>query len=87
VAFAALLAAVRSNASHDRRVATRDGLGCTLWHVGSGATGVLLAPTWRVWVPGRIPVFHLPGTAAQRPTTPTQPDDGRAVELVLEGAA
>lgn len=87
VAFAALLAAVRSNASHDRRVATRDGLGCTLWHVGSGATGMLLAPTWRVWVPGRISVFHLPGTAPPRPLTPTRPDDGKAVELVLEGAA
>lgn len=87
MAFAALMAAVRSSALDDRRAATRDGLACTLWHVGSGVRGALLAPTWRVWLPGRLPVFHLPSAAAPRPWMPTQRDAGVIVELVVEGAA
>ena len=87
VAFAALMAAVRSSASNDRRTAIRDGLACTLWHVGNGETGMLLAPTWRVWLPGRLPVFHLPGAVASRPCMNTQPDDDMTVELIVDGAA
>jgi hypothetical protein len=81
------MAAVRSSASNDRRTAIRDGLACTLWHFGNGETGVLLAPTWRVWLPGRLPVFHLPCAVAPRPRMNTQPDDNRAVELIVDGAA
>ncbi|MBO4161224.1 DUF2397 domain-containing protein [Micromonospora antibiotica] len=72
VALAALMTAVRAGlapGTTDRRTGLRDGLSCTLFHIGDGA-GVLVAPTWRVLLPGRMPVFHLPGRwiAAPRPT-------------------
>lgn len=60
IALVSLLAAVRATSSNGRRSATRDGLACTLFHTGNGA-GHLVAPTWRVITPGRIPVFHVPG--------------------------
>jgi uncharacterized protein (TIGR02677 family) len=69
VAFAALMAAVRTTPTlrhRDRRVATRDGLACTLFHC-PGRTGVLLAPTWKVLTPDRVAVFHAPGTRATAP--------------------
>lgn len=85
--FIALLAAARSGVTGDRRTATRDGLACTLFHVGQGI-GVLAAPTWRVLTPGRVPVFHLPGVHAQLPAVATIPDlDSRPRLLVVEGAA
>ncbi|WP_433789629.1 DUF2397 domain-containing protein [Actinoplanes sp. CA-252034] len=74
VAMASLMAAVRAPlvvGSTDRRTAKQDGLACTLFHVGD-QTGTVLAPTWRVLIPGRILVFHLPGNwvTPPRPTTP-----------------
>lgn len=59
-ALAALMAAARTAATGPRRTGTSGGLACTLVHTGSG-TGVLTAPTWRVLLPGRIPLFHRPG--------------------------
>ena len=90
VALTALMAAARTAPRHgaDRRTASRDGLACTLFHTASG-TGILAAPNWRVLLPGRFPMFHLPG---QRPAVPgrTRPDTAAHVPAVitsLEGAA
>lgn len=63
-ALAALMAAARAAATGPRRTGTSGGLACTLVHTGSG-TGILNAPAWRVFLPGRIPLFHRPG---QRPS-------------------
>lgn len=63
-ALAALMAASRTPPRGVRRTATVDGLSCTLVHVGDTtgmATGVLVASTWRVFLPGRIPLFHPQG--------------------------
>lgn len=60
VALAALIAAARTAATGSRRIAVRDGLACTIVHLGVG-TGELVAPTWHVLLPGRVAVFHLPG--------------------------
>lgn len=64
-ALAALMAAARASATGPRRTGTSGGLACTLVHTGTG-TGILNAPTWRVLMPGRVPLFHRPG---QRPST------------------
>lgn len=85
VALASLMAAVRASVDwreSDRRTATRDGLACTLLYTGTGA-GVLVAPTWRVLLPGRVPVFHMPG---RRPTTmlATRRDRAVAASAVLD---
>ncbi|KPC59221.1 DUF2397 family protein [Streptomyces chattanoogensis] len=61
VALSALMAAARATASGPRRTGTSEGLACTLVHTGTG-TGTLNAPTWRVLLPNRIPLFHLPGS-------------------------
>lgn len=61
-ALAALMAASRTAPRGARRTATVDGLSCTLVHVADRAgeaAGVLAASTWRVFLPGRIPLFHL----------------------------
>ncbi|MGW4937314.1 DUF2397 domain-containing protein [Streptomyces sp. NPDC004166] len=63
-ALAALMAAARATATGPRRTGASGGLACTLVHTGSGS-GILNAPTWRVLLPGRIPLFHRPG---QRPS-------------------
>ena len=60
VALAALMAAARAAATGPSRTATSEGLACTLIHTGDGF-GTLNAPTWRVLLPGRIPLFHQPG--------------------------
>jgi len=59
-ALAALMAAARTTPIGPRRTAASGGLACTLVHTGTG-TGTLEAPTWQVLLPGRIPLFHLPG--------------------------
>jgi hypothetical protein len=59
-ALASLMAAVRAEAVGFRRTASRDGLACTLVYTGIGA-GTLVTPRWKVVLPGRHPVFHLPG--------------------------
>lgn len=85
VALAALMTAVRTGltpGTSDRRTGTRDGLSCTLFHVGAG-TGVLAAPTWRVLLPGRLPVFHLPGQWAVAPQV-TSLDPAWRVSPVLQ---
>ena len=64
VALVALVAAVRSPLTRDRRTATRDGLSCTLFSVAA-RTGLLVTATWRVLTPGRIAVFHLPGNSPE----------------------
>jgi hypothetical protein len=72
----------------DRRTGTRDGLSCTLFHTGA-RTGALAAPTWRVLLPGRIPVFHLPGQWALAPEPTTLDPARRAVAILRQvpGAA
>jgi hypothetical protein len=60
VALAALMVAARARATGPARTGTSGGLACTLVHTGT-ATGTVEAPTWRVLVPGRIPLFHQPG--------------------------
>ena len=86
VALAALMAAARARSENGRRVAVRDGLGCTLFHTGS-AMGHLLAPTWRVLTPGRIPVFHLPGVVASPPAPPDVRDEADEPRILLAGGA
>lgn len=84
VALASLMAAVRTTAApgrRDRRTATRDGLACTLFLTGDG-TGRVSAPTWRVLLPGRVPVFHLPGRWVPAPRAAV-PDDAPTVEFQL----
>jgi len=48
--------------------------------------GVLRAPTWRVVVPNRLLLFHLPG---QQPALPARavPEPTQALQLTVEGAA
>lgn len=66
VALASLAAAVRATPRNGQRTGVRDGLACTLFDRGSNS-GCLRAPTWRVWTPGRIAVFHQPRTVARPP--------------------
>ncbi|GIM90073.1 hypothetical protein Ato02nite_018660 [Paractinoplanes toevensis] len=85
VALAALMTAVRAGlvpGTTDRRTGVRDGLSCTLFHVGEGA-GVLVAPTWRVLLPGRVLVFHLPGRWATSPR-PTRRDPAARAVMFLQ---
>ncbi|NNJ63345.1 MAG: DUF2397 domain-containing protein [Dactylosporangium sp.] len=91
VALASLMTAVRvglTPGTTDRRTGTRDGLSCTLFHTGDGA-GVLTAPTWRVLLPGRQPVFHLPGqwVPGPRPTIADPRERAVAVLEPIRGAA
>jgi hypothetical protein len=91
VALAALMTAVRTGptpGAGDRRTGTRDGLSCTLFHTGAG-TGALVAPTWRVLLPERIPVFHLPGLWALAPEPTVLDPAQRAVAILRQvpGAA
>jgi hypothetical protein len=81
VALASLMAAARAGAGGDRRTATRDGLGCTLFHSGEGV-GVLRAPTWRIWLPGRVAVFHRPGVRPMAPVATIADPDERATVMV-----
>ena len=66
LAMDTLMAAARSGPTGPRRSANLHGLACTLFRA-PGFTGTLRAPTWRVWLPGRVPVFHRPGTVAVSP--------------------
>lgn len=59
-ALAAVMVAARTPPRGPTRTAQHGGLACTLVHVDAG-TGTLVAPTWRVLLPGRIPLFHRPG--------------------------
>lgn len=92
VALAALMAASRAAPRGDRRTAIADGLSCTLVHVADSADpskGVLMASTWRVYLPGRIPIFHARGrrpSAAQLASLrrlPTTPDTECSVPILL----
>lgn len=65
VALAALMAAARAGATGPSRTGTSGGLACTLVHTGTTA-GTIQAPTWRVLVPDRIPLFHQPGRRPSR---------------------
>lgn len=84
IALASLLAAVRAISSNGRRTAVRDGLACTLFHIGTGE-GVLTAPTWRVLTPGRLPVFHLPDVIVDIPAVTTK-EEREAPRVILAGA-
>jgi hypothetical protein len=86
IALVSLLAAVRAASSNGRRTGVRDGLACTLFHMGTGA-GMLRAPTWRVLTPGRLPVFHLPGVVVDVPTSVMTMDEREAPRVVLSGAS
>ena len=82
----ALMAAARSGPTGPRRTATRNGLACTLFRAPE-STGALRAPTWRVWLPGRVPVFHRHGSVAAEPPVSLADDcEGRAM-IVVDGAA
>jgi len=85
VALAALMDAVRQPLAGDRRRVTTDGLACTVFWSGAGS-GVLRAPTWTVWLPGREVVFHRP---AERPSFPPSrtAEPGGPVTLRTEGVA
>ncbi|UOY03714.1 DUF2397 family protein [Blastococcus sp. PRF04-17] len=90
VALAALLAAARIRAAgprRDRRSAQRDGLACTLFRV-PGHVGLVRAPTWKVWLPGRAVVFHAVGTRVAAPQmTAPDPDARAGIRLVREDTA
>lgn len=85
LALTALMAAARSGPAGVSRTATRDGLACTIFRVPE-ATGALRAPVWRVWLPGRVPVFHKAGTSAVPPAGTAADRNHQALALV-EGAA
>ncbi len=55
----------------------KDGLGCTIFYTGQD-TAVLRSPSWRVWLPGRVLVFHLPAVRVQ--IADALPYPGGAVE-------
>lgn len=62
VALATLMAAARQGPSNDRRTATKDGLACTIVHIGAGHDKpALLGPRFTIWLPGRQVLFHVPG--------------------------
>jgi len=86
LAMNALMTAARTGSAGQRRTANLDGLACTLFRT-PGWTGAVRAPAWRVWLPGRIPVFHRPGTAAAPPTVSIVDDDELRALVVVEGAA
>ena len=60
VALAALMAAARVTPIGSRRTAAYEGLACTIIHVDRGL-GTLRAPSWRILLPRRVPMFHLVG--------------------------
>lgn len=97
VALAAIAAACRGtrhSATAGRPVVVRtgvkDGLACTLVYVSDGATagsitaGVVRAPTWKVILPGRVPLFHAPGTAATIPLGMRVLDDPDAAQVAVQ---
>ncbi|HVA61832.1 MAG TPA: DUF2397 family protein [Mycobacteriales bacterium] len=86
LAMTALMAAVRTGAAGPRRSAARDGLACTLFH-SPGETGVIRAPTWRVWLPDRMAVFHAQGTVAAPPDVLLVDDRATRPLVVVDGAA
>ena len=85
VALAALMATARSRPRGGRRSCVTDGLACTLVPTAVGA-GVLLAPTWRVVVPGRLVAFHLPGRQPWVPAV-TAAEPAAPLRLDVEGVA
>jgi uncharacterized protein (TIGR02677 family) len=85
VALASLMAAARVSSSNGRRTAIRDGLGCTLFHTGSDE-GAVVAPTWRVLTPGRIPVFHLPNAVVDVPGPAAAVEEQELPRVFLVGS-
>jgi uncharacterized protein (TIGR02677 family) len=86
LAMATLMAAARSGATGPRRTATREGLACTLFRAPD-STGALRAPTWRVLLPGRVPVFHQQGSVAADPPVSLADDRAARPLIVVDGAA
>ena len=98
VALAALNVAARGAAHGPTRTGLpggrrgqRDGLACTLLYVGADTTGLVQADTWRVLLPGRVPLFHAPGTAPRVPSALRvlpEPANANRIELrLVEGVA
>ncbi len=85
VALTSLCAAIRTKSVNGRRTAVSDGLACSLFHV-EFETGIIKAPKWRALTPGRIPVFHLPGTAAGVPDHKTTRSESVETQLLVVGA-
>jgi uncharacterized protein (TIGR02677 family) len=85
VALVALLAAVRARSWGGRRTATRDGLSCTLFHTVEH-TGSLVAPTWRVLIPGRVIVFHSPTVRPSMPETAPIVEETEPPKVLVAGA-
>lgn len=84
VALVALLAAVKASPSRGRRTASRDGLACTLFDREGSSSVAVLAPSWRVLTPGRVPVFHRAGTVASAPPGDEPAASDAPVELRRE---
>ncbi|MGE0528967.1 MAG: DUF2397 domain-containing protein [Bdellovibrionales bacterium] len=86
VALTSLMAAVNATSKRGMRLGTRDGLSCSLVHVGKGQVGAIKATTWTVFTPGRIPIFHLPSMKPDLSNiAPSQPEAEKP-ELIMDGA-
>ena len=83
VALATLMDAIRQSPTTGRRRATKDGLACTVFWTGA-TVGVLRAPSWRIWLPGREVVFHTPAAQPEAPVA-TKADPGGVVAFRAEG--
>jgi uncharacterized protein (TIGR02677 family) len=86
LAMSALMAAARSGPAGPSRTAHRDGVACTLFRA-PGSVGALRAPAWRVWLPGRVPIFHRPGITAVPPPISVVDDRQLRALVIVEGAA
>lgn len=83
IALASLLAAIRSRAEDGVRTASLDGLACTVFRCDADPEW-LRAPTWRVQVPGRRIVFHLPNHRPQFKLAEQREHDGTFPHVVSD---
>lgn len=79
VAYEVLTAAIGARPSGGRRTARRGGLACTI-AISERQVGTLGCPLWRVWLPGRVLVFHIPD--AKPVLDGVGHDDGAAVQML-----
>lgn len=86
VALEALMAAARRQPAAGARRAVKDGLACTLFRLDGHSGPVLAAPTWSIFAPGRVAVFHHPDVQAAAPPQ-TAEDTDTDVALNMEGVA
>jgi hypothetical protein len=86
VALTSLMAAVNAASKNGKRLATRDGLSCTLVHVGKGQVGAIQTTSWTVFTPQRVPVFHLPGSKPDLSNIAPSQQEVEKPELIMDGA-